>query len=201
MALSRARTRVPGAAWPGWVCPAGTVRTGMGICGQCLASDPDGHSRPSRRRPLCSRWMPGRGVDSDGRRLAAASTRRSPGALASNDSPATGYGWRVCPPCPAAGSVGAARRANRVREYHRILSVIWCTIARIWLSCLASHSCQSSLGDSWTFWFDLLIRFRSQENNFPSTHGSKFHTLSLPLPLASLAMSIRVHRRRKKKKS
>lgn len=142
-----ARTRVPGAARPGWVCPAGTVRTGMGICGQCLASYPDGHSKPSRRRPLCSRWMPEHGADSGGRRLAAASTRKSPGALAGSGSPATGCGWRVCPPCPAAGLVGAARRANRVREYHRILLVIGCMIARIWLSCLASHSCQSSLGD------------------------------------------------------
>lgn len=32
MASFLARTRVPGAARLGWVCPAGTVRTGMGIC-------------------------------------------------------------------------------------------------------------------------------------------------------------------------
>lgn len=119
-----ARTRVPGAAQPGWVCPAGTVRTGMGICDQCPASGPDGHSMPSRPRPVCSRLMPGRGADSGGRRLAAASTRTSPGAPAGSGSPATGCGWPACRPGPAAGSVGAARTANRVRGYHRILSVI-----------------------------------------------------------------------------
>lgn len=65
--------------------------------------------------------MPGRGADSGGRRLAAASTRTSPGAPAGSGSPATGCGWPACRPGPAAGSVGAARTANRVRGYHRIL--------------------------------------------------------------------------------
>lgn len=65
--------------------------------------------------------MPGRGADSGGRRLAAASTRTSPGAPAGSGSPATGCGWPACRPGPAAGSVGAARRVNRVRGYHRIL--------------------------------------------------------------------------------
>lgn len=124
MALCLVRTRAPVAAQPGSVCPAGTVRNGMGICGRYLSSDPDGRSRLSRHRPVCLRLLPGVGVGTGGRRLAVASSRTSPGALAGSGIRATEHDRTRYPARCTAGSAGSARLVCHVHGYHRILSVI-----------------------------------------------------------------------------
>lgn len=124
VALCLVRTRAPVAAQPGSVYPAGTVRNEMGICDRYLSSVPDGRSRLSRHRPICLRLLPGGGVDTGGRRLAVASNRTSPGALAGSGIRATGHGPRRYPARCTAGSAGSARSVCHVHGYHRILSVI-----------------------------------------------------------------------------
>lgn len=124
VALCLVRTRAPVAAQPGSVCPAGTVRNEMGICDRYLSSVPDARSRLSRHRLVGLRLLPGGDVGTDGRRLAVASSRMSPGALAGSGIRATGHDRMQYPARCTAGSAGSARLVCHVHEYHRILSVI-----------------------------------------------------------------------------
>lgn len=136
MALSLVRTRAPVAAQPGSVCPAGTVRNGMGIaqkfsserrkrCDRYLSSVPDGRSRLSRHRPVCLRLLPVGGVGTGGRRLAVASSRMSPDALAGSGIRVTEHDRTRYPARCTAGWAGSARcQVCHVHGYHRILSVI-----------------------------------------------------------------------------
>lgn len=125
MALCLVRTRAPVAAQPGSVYPAGTVRNGMGICDRYLSSGRDGRSRLSRHRPVCLRLLPGGDVGTGGRRLAVASSRTSPGALAGSGIQATEHDRTRCPARCTAGWAGSSScRVRHVHGYHRILSVI-----------------------------------------------------------------------------